>query len=165
MINADSRFAPSEWETSLQSNTGASLESALVMLAICSLLSVYILSVIAKVILCGPHKSDMNLICRISSLIHLLMRRTVRWLSARLQHLQCVTRFCGICFHYCDIIMGATQITSRLTIVYPTVCSGADQGKHQSSASLAFVWRIHRWQVMLRMLPLDDVIIITAVSS
>ena len=32
----------------------------------------------------------------------------------------------------------ASQITS-LTIVYPTVYSGADQRKHQSSASLAFV--------------------------
>ena len=31
-----------------------------------------------------------------------------------------------------------SQITS-LTIVYSTVYSGADQGKHQSSASLAFV--------------------------
>ena len=32
----------------------------------------------------------------------------------------------------------ASQITS-LTIVYSTVYSDADQGKHQSSASLAFV--------------------------
>ena len=37
----------------------------------------------------------------------------------------------------------ASQITS-LTIVYSTVYSGADQKKHQSSASLAFVWGIHR---------------------
>ena len=38
------------------------------------------------------------------------------------------------------MIMGAiaSQITS-LTIVYSTVYSGADQRKHQSSASLAFV--------------------------
>ena len=34
--------------------------------------------------------------------------------------------------------MMASQIT-RLTIVYSTVYSGADQRKHQSSASLAFV--------------------------
>ena len=42
--------------------------------------------------------------------------------------------------HYCDIIMGAvaSQITS-LTIVYSTVYSDADQRKHKSSASLAFV--------------------------
>ena len=48
--------------------------------------------------------------------------------------------------HYRDVIMGtiASQITS-LTIVYSTVYSGADQRKHQSSASLAFVWGIHRW--------------------
>ena len=43
--------------------------------------------------------------------------------------------------HYCDAIMGtvASQITS-LTIVYTTVYSDADQRKHQSSASPAFVW-------------------------
>ena len=37
----------------------------------------------------------------------------------------------------------AFQITS-LTIVYSTVYSGADQRKHQSPASLAFVRGIHR---------------------
>ena len=36
----------------------------------------------------------------------------------------------------------AFQITS-LTIVYSTVYSGTYQRKHQSSASLAFVWGIH----------------------
>ena len=42
--------------------------------------------------------------------------------------------------HYGDVMIGtmASQITS-LTIVYTTVYSGADQRKHQSSASLAFV--------------------------
>ena len=50
--------------------------------------------------------------------------------------------------HFHDIIMTtmASQITS-LTSVYPTINSGADQRKHQSSASLAFVWGIHRWPV------------------
>ena len=40
--------------------------------------------------------------------------------------------------HYSDVIMGAlaSQITS-LTIVYSAVYSGADERKHQSSASLA----------------------------
>ena len=59
----------------------------------------------------------------------------------------------------------ASQITS-LTIVYPTVLSGADQSKHQSSASLAFVWEIHRWPVNFphkwpvtrKIFPFDDVI-------
>ena len=37
----------------------------------------------------------------------------------------------------------ASQITS-LTVVYSTVYSDANQRKHQSSASLAFVWGIHR---------------------
>ena len=47
--------------------------------------------------------------------------------------------------HYTDVIMGAiaSQITS-LTIVYSTVYSDADQRKHQSSTSLAFVRGIHR---------------------
>ena len=59
----------------------------------------------------------------------------------------------------------ASQITS-LTIVYSTLYSGADQRKHQSSASLAFVWGIHRgpvnsshkWPVTPKMHPFDDVI-------
>ena len=42
--------------------------------------------------------------------------------------------------HYSDVIMSvmASQITSA-SIVCSTVCSGADQRKHQSSASLVFV--------------------------
>ena len=40
----------------------------------------------------------------------------------------------------------ASQTTS-LTIVYSTVYSGAEQSKHQSSASLAFAWGIHRGPV------------------
>ena len=43
----------------------------------------------------------------------------------------------------------ASQITS-LTIVYSIVYSGADQRKLQSSALLAFVWGIHRWQLNSR---------------
>ena len=48
-------------------------------------------------------------------------------------------------FHYDDVIMTtiASQITS-LTVVYSTVYSDAVQSKHQSSASLDFVWGIHR---------------------
>ena len=69
--------------------------------------------------------------------------------------------------HYGDVIMGTmvSQITS-LTIVYSTVYSGADQRKHQSPASLAFVWGIHRgsvnsphkWPVTRKMFSFDDVI-------
>ena len=49
--------------------------------------------------------------------------------------------------HYDDVIINAiaSQITS-LTIVYSIVYSDVDQRKHQSSASLAFVWGIHRGQ-------------------
>ena len=53
----------------------------------------------------------------------------------------------------------ASQITS-LTIVYWAVYLGADQRKHQSSASLAFVREIHRGPVAsnAEMFPFDDVI-------
>ena len=66
-----------------------------------------------------------------------------------------------------DVIMRAiaSEITS-LTIVYSIVYSGADQTKHQSSASLAFVRGIHRspvnsphiGPVTRKMFPFDDVI-------
>ena len=47
--------------------------------------------------------------------------------------------------HYIDVIMTTmpSQITS-LTVVNSIVYSGADQRKHQSSVSLAFVRGIHR---------------------
>ena len=71
--------------------------------------------------------------------------------------------------HYDDVIMGAmaSQITS-LTIFYSTVYSGADQRKHQSPASLAFVQGIHRgpvnsphkWPVTRKMFPFDEVIMV-----
>ena len=50
--------------------------------------------------------------------------------------------------HYNDVTMSAmaSQITN-LTIVYSAVYSGADQGKPQSSALLAFLRGIHRWPV------------------
>ena len=70
--------------------------------------------------------------------------------------------------HYSDVIMSvlASQVTS-LTIVYLlTFYSGTYQRKHQGSASLAFVWGIHRWPVnsphkgpvTWKMYPFDDVI-------
>ena len=73
--------------------------------------------------------------------------------------------------HNDDVIKSAmaSQITS-LTIVYWTVYSDADQRKHQSSASLAFVRGIHRgpvnsphkWPVTRKMFPFHDVIMTMA---
>ena len=78
------------------------------------------------------------------------------------------------CVHYNDVIMGviASQITS-LTIIYSTVYSDADQRKHQSSASLAFVRGIHWWlvnsphkgPVTQKMFPFDDVIVVGTVCT
>ena len=50
--------------------------------------------------------------------------------------------------HHSDVIKSAmaSQITG-VSSVYPSVCPGADQREHQSSASLAFVRRIRRWPV------------------
>ena len=55
-------------------------------------------------------------------------------------------------------------------IVYSNVYSDAHQRKHHSSASLAFVWGIHqglvnsphKWPVMRKMFPFDDVIMVLA---
>ena len=78
------------------------------------------------------------------------------------------------CEHYDDVIMSAiaSQITS-LTIVYSIVYSDADQRNHQSSASLVFVWGIHRgpvnsphkWPVTRKMFPFDDVIMNRTIIS
>ena len=75
--------------------------------------------------------------------------------------------------HYSDVIRCtiASQITSA-SFVYLTVCSCSDQRKHQSSASLAFVKRIHRWPVnsphkgpvTRKMFSFDDVIMFTGES-
>ena len=72
--------------------------------------------------------------------------------------------------HYTDVMMTAvaSQITGVL-IVCSTVCSGLDQRKHQSSASLAFVRGIHRWPmdsphngpVTRKTFPFNDVIMVS----
>ena len=79
-----------------------------------------------------------------------------------------------VVIHYDDVIMSAiaSQITS-LTIVYSIVYSDADQRKHQNSASLAFVWGIHRgpvnsphkWPVTRKMFPFNDVIMCYLLSK
>ena len=91
-----------------------------------------------------------------------------------LEHGWIITSLVRVCLnhHYNDVTMGsmASQITS-LTIVYSAVYSGTDQSKHQSSASLAFVWGIHRgpvnsphkWPVTRQMFPFDDVIMTSLV--
>ena len=68
---------------------------------------------------------------------------------------------------YSDVMISAmaSQITS-LPTAHWTACSGADQRKHQSPASLAFVlgihwWPVnspHKWPVTRKMFPFDDVI-------
>ena len=71
--------------------------------------------------------------------------------------------------HNSDVIMSvmASQLSS-LMVVYLTVYSGTDQRKHQSFASLAFVWGLHwglvnsphKGPVTRKMFPFDDVIML-----
>ena len=78
-----------------------------------------------------------------------------------------ITTFLSNVIHYSDVMMStiATQITG-VSNVCLTVSSSADQRKHQSSASLAFVGGIHKWPldsphkgpVTRKMFPFDDVI-------
>ena len=82
--------------------------------------------------------------------------------------------YMGVCSSACDpyysvVIMRpmASQITG-VSIVYSSVCWGADKRKHQSSASLASARGIYRWPVnsphkgpvTRKMFPLDDVIML-----
>ena len=70
-------------------------------------------------------------------------------------------------FPYIDVIM-CTMVShiTDVSNVCPIVCSGADDRKHQSFASLAFMagiylWRLdspHKGLVTWKMLPFDDVI-------
>ena len=91
-----------------------------------------------------------------------------------IQHGKLFLRESMCIMYYCDVIMGAmaSQITS-LTIVYSTVHSDANQRRHQSCASLAFVRGIHRWPVnsphkwpvTRKMFTFDDVIMYMNLSQ
>ena len=106
-----------------------------------------------------------------------LHRLIGKWISSHtsqamwlLIHVRIISRrwddACAHKTHDFDVTMDpmASQITS-LMIVYSTVHSGADQRKHQSSASLAFARGIHRspvnsphkWPVTWKRFPFDDV--------
>ena len=117
----------------------------------------------------GPHVGQVNLAIWDLFLLALICHYLV--IDKHVDMLHCVNNHragkCGFHYHYDDVIMAAiaSQITS-LTTVYSTVYSDADQRKHQSSTSLAFVWGTHRGPVnsphkrpvTRKMFPLDDVI-------
>ena len=102
-------------------------------------------------------------------MFHCTIMDMLTFLVCQLKFDICVT--CDMAFiHYNDITMSilVSQITS-LTIVYSTVCSGRDERKHQTSASLAFVRGIHQWPmnflhkgpVTWKMFPSDNVIMLS----
>ena len=105
-----------------------------------------------------PNKSDIFRVW--DTTLHVLITKILYFINQPLSMLLTdiiyfliTTKCCSLSisrnlFHYGDVIMRATasQITS-LTIVCWTVYSDANQRKHQSSASLAFVRGIHRGPV------------------
>ena len=109
-----------------------------------------------------------SLFIKISKRLCQIILHTALW-NHNLLHTEMIAVFIIAQVHYCDVMIGAiaSQITS-ITIVYSTVYSDADQRKHQSPASLAFVWGIHRgpvkyphkWPVTRKMFPFDDVIMV-----
>ena len=95
------------------------------------------------------------------------VRAEVFWGNIKCLHLAPLPNTQIIQLHYTDVIITTvTSQTTSLTVVYSIVYSGADQGKHQSSASLAFVRGSHRdrWiprrkgLVTRKMFSFDDVI-------
>ena len=70
-------------------------------------------------------------------------------------------------FHYNDVMM---SVMTGVRIVYSTPCSGVNQRKPQSSASLTCVKGIHQWlgnspregPVTRKMFPFDDVVILVS---
>ena len=74
----------------------------------------------------------------------IIVRLTWNWKQKREENIMEVIRQTKI-IHYSDVIMLAMASQFSLAIVYSTSYSGADQRKHRSSASLAFVRGIHLW--------------------
>ena len=112
----------------------------------------YVLTQVAKWCKCMPVRQTDSALCHYLNRWWTIVNRTLgnnfqwnwipnmtifdqeRHLNNRLQN------------HYNDVIMSAvaSQITG-VSVVYSTVCSGADEWKYESSVSLAFVRGIHRW--------------------
>ena len=91
----------------------------------------------------NPHKTRLEVTSREFSWAHYFLRCPfIIWFETLHRVFE------WYCCHYNDVLMSelASQITS-VSIVCSTIHSAADQRKHQSSASLAFVQGIHRWPV------------------
>ena len=94
-------------------------------------------------------------------------RMVIKWIKLSVASLSCFGSNIAM-LHYSDVIMSTIRYQIiGVSKVCSTIGSGADQRKHQNSASLAFVRGIHRWPVdsphkwpvMQKMSPFDDVII------
>ena len=75
-----------------------------------------------------------------------MFMRNIRWSPADTSAARRIRKLV-ILRHYNDVMSVMASKITGVSIVYSTVCSGADQRKYHSSASLAFVRGIHRWPV------------------
>ena len=88
----------------------------------------------------GLFSHCLNIVSQISSCTScegLPITSTNSMVSGRIVWSLARSRAVHLKLHYSDIIMSGMAITS-ISIVCATICAGADQRKHQSSASLAF---------------------------
>ena len=96
-------------------------------------------------------ESMMHIIEWVQCFIHyVVMHRTTKFSSNRCDVgsaiMQLPRRLSNL--YYSNVTMSAMAAPiTGVSVVCTTVCSGADQRKHQSSASLAFVRGINRWPV------------------
>ena len=81
-------------------------------------------------------------------------RNTSLWyneLSMPLSWINYITKTRPNVDRYSGVIMSAmASLITSVTIICSNICSGAEQRKHQNSASLSFVRGIHRWPVVSR---------------
>ena len=114
------------------------------------------------------HGSSINYIREITTVYNIMPLQLRNFVTCERN-----TSFSGV-IHYREFILSVmVSQTTGVSSVYSTICSGVDQRKHQSSASLFFVRRIHRWPVnsphkgpiTRKLLPFDDVIMTNFVTA
>ena len=130
------------------------------------------INIVVEILLCNKHLSSYETLCRIIFRFHQADNKHIPTSNALILIYGCRlwlrAGWCWCCAcHYSDAVMGvmASKI-AVVTIVCATVYSGADQRKHRSSASLAFVRGIPaQSSVTRKMFPFNDVIMMCVPDS
>ena len=139
-VRADSRFAPSQWETALLCNDVSHWLGAILELALLAWYHSMWSKLCKSVVLFRG-----SVISRNKCLVYLSFWGNCGWHISNhvIQYFNMVLLFLQ---RYGDVTISAkaSQITNISTVFFSAVCSGVQQRKHQSSASVAFVRGIHR---------------------